>query len=212
MNTNTAINIASNPSLKRIKKELIEDEDAPGRVTEWLNPKTNPCAGRQGQRFGTDQHLYVRAPSCVNRLSSFKQGGKYLACDSQSTTYASCGRTLSGTGSMPFPPPLNGVRPSSRKSGGYSLCTAPSGSRTVNQLREYNEQLAATMNGTANGTAAGMAEAQNQIDNQVAQQGADCSKSGLAVDDPSNTTTKQQPNNQKTNQIKPNPKTLTQPT
>lgn len=158
--------------------ELIEDEDAPGRVTEWLNPKTNPCAGRQGQRFGTDQHLYVRAPSCVNRLSSFKQGGKYLACDSQSTTYASCGRTLSGTGSMPFPPPLNGVRPSSRKSGGYSLCTAPSGSRTVNQLREYNEQLAATMNGTADGTAAGMAEAQNQIDNQVAQQGADCSKSG----------------------------------
>lgn len=158
--------------------ELLENGEAPGNVTSWLNPKTNPCEGRQGQRFGSDPHVYVRAPSCVNRLSSFQQNGKYLACDGQSTTYASCGRSVRGTGSMPFPPPLNGVRPSGTKTGSFSLCTAPSGTKTVNHLREYNDELASTMNLTAEGTVAGMNDAQNQIDNQVAQQGADCSKSG----------------------------------
>lgn len=157
---------------------LIENNQAPGGVTTWLSPQTNPCAGNQGQRFGTDPHVYVRAPSCVNRLSAFQLEGKYLACDSKSTTYATCGRTLSGTGTMPFPPPLSNVPPSGTKTGGFSLCTAPSGSKTVNQLAEYNTLLNETLKATAEGTVAGLDTAQTEIDQRVVEQGADCSKSG----------------------------------
>lgn len=141
---------------------------APGPVTTTMNPYQNPCAGNF-QTFADDNYAYVRAPSCHNRLSGFKQDGKYLACNSGSTTFASCGGSLSGSGKMV---PGHGSGAAGNQSGSFSLCLKPSGTKTVNHLDEYNQSLASGMTQVADDYARGVEAAdeamgQHLEDNEV---------------------------------------------
>ena len=147
---------------------------APGPVTATMNPYQNPCAGNF-QTFAGDSYAYVRAPSCHNRLSGFRQDGKYLACNSGSSTFASCGGSLSGNAQM-IPGHSSGA--AGNQSAPFSLCVRPMGQKTVNHLDAYNESLGSGMTQVADDYAAGVGAADEAMGEHLAENEIECKSGG----------------------------------
>lgn len=147
---------------------------APGPVTTTMDPYQNPCAGG-GKTFADDPYVYVRAPSCHNRLSGYQEDGKYLACNSNSVSYASCGYSLSGTARMV---PGHGSGAAGNKAGPFSLCLQPRGQKVVNHLDEFNESLGQGVTQAAEDYQRGVEAAGGALDEHLEEQQIECSDSG----------------------------------
>ena len=148
---------------------------APGHVTAVMNPYENPCATGAGQSFLLDPYTYIRAPSCKNRLSGFQQNGRFLACNDQSQTYASCGQRLTGRARLKDG---HSAGETGTQEGAFELCLQPQGQKVVDHLGEHNAYLSNATVENAQAYARGVDVASKALDENLQQNNIQCTTEG----------------------------------